>query len=150
MHVAHGACNPAGRDIENPAPPRRVEVAVCADLDLPIAALLDERGQPADLQLAADDDQEVRLLQLENEAGLGFDEVGILVASGDRFHGDAIAAGLERGEPSVIRLAERLQILAQAIFSSWAAWSAGAAWRAGGAGTACGACTAGGASGAPR
>ena len=60
---------------------------------LRVAALLDERRQPADLQLAADDDQDVRLLQLEDEARLRLDEVRILVAL-------AIASTVIRSPPT--------------------------------------------------
>ena len=70
----------------------RVEVTAAADLHLRIATLLDERRQPADLQLAADGHQDVRLLQLQDEARLGFDEVRILISAGDRLDRDAIAA----------------------------------------------------------
>ena len=53
---------------------RCVQIALGAGLDLRVAALLDERRQPADLQLAADDDEDVRLLQLQDEARLRLDD----------------------------------------------------------------------------
>ena len=81
VHVAHRARDLARRDLENRAPERRVEIAVGAGLNLRVAALLDQRRQPADLQLAADDDQQVGLLQLQDEARLGLDEVRILIAA---------------------------------------------------------------------
>ena len=55
-----------------------------------------QRRQPADLQLAADDDQQVGLLQLQDEARLRLDEVRILVALGDRLDRDLVAADLPR------------------------------------------------------
>ncbi len=70
----------------------RVEVTLGTDLHLRVATLLDERRQPADLQFATDGNQDIGLLQLQDEARLGFDEVGILIAACDRFHGDSIAA----------------------------------------------------------
>ena len=57
-----------------------------------VAALRDQWRQPADFQLQAHIDQQVGLAQLEQEAGLGFDEVRILIALGHRFYVDRVAA----------------------------------------------------------
>ena len=102
MHVAHRARDLPLRDVQDARVRRGVEVAVGAGLDLRVAALLDERRQPADLQLASDDDQQVGLLQLQDEAWLGFDEVRILVAARERIDGDAIAADLARDRRQVL------------------------------------------------
>src|SRR5437867_901245 len=65
-----------------------------ARLDLAVSALLDERRQPPDLQLASDRHQEVGALELQNEARLGLDEVRILVPLCDRLDRDPVAANL--------------------------------------------------------
>ena len=93
---------------------RRVEIAVRARLDLRVAALLDQRRQPADLQLAADDDQQVGLLQLEDEARLGFDEVRILIAARDRLDGDAVAADLARNRREILGGRDDVQLALRA------------------------------------
>ena len=51
VHVAHGARDLACRDLENARRERGVEVAGRIHLDLGVAALLDERRQPTDLEL---------------------------------------------------------------------------------------------------
>jgi len=94
VHIAHRPGDRPGRHLENRRAERRVEVSLCAGLDLRIAALLDERRQPADLELAPDRDQHIGLLQLQNEARLRFHEVWILVAARQGLHRDVIAANL--------------------------------------------------------
>ncbi len=94
VDVAHRAGDLAGGDLEDLRGERGVEVAVRPHLDLRVAALLDERRQPADLQLPAHGHEEVGLGELQDEAGLGLDEVRVLVAAGDRLHLDPVAAHL--------------------------------------------------------
>ena len=79
-------------------------------LDLGVAALLDERRKPADLQLAADGNQQIGLLQFQDEARLRFDEVRILVAPGDRLHGDPIAADLARNRREIFGRRDDVQL----------------------------------------
>src|SRR5262249_22582728 len=81
-----------GGNLQNLDVQRRVQVTLGAGLDLRVAALLNERRQPTDLQLTSNHDQQVGLLQLENEARLRLDEVRILIAAGDGLDRDAIAA----------------------------------------------------------
>ena len=82
VHVAHRARDLALWECRGCcACSGRIEIARRADLNLRVAALLDERRQPADLELAADDDQQIGLLQLQDEARLGLDEVRILIAA---------------------------------------------------------------------
>ena len=102
MHVAHRARDLALRNVENLRVLRRVEIAVRAGLNLRVAALLDERRQPADLELAPDDDQQVGFLELEDEARLRFDEVRILIALRERIDGDPIAAHLLRDRRQIL------------------------------------------------
>src|SRR6185295_13746342 len=62
MDVAHRARDLTGRNLENRGGERRVEVAFAARLDLLVAALLHQRRQPPDLELASDDDEQIGLL----------------------------------------------------------------------------------------
>ena len=57
------------------------------DLNLRIPAAVDERRQPPDFQLAADDDEQIGSIAAEDEARLRLDEVRILIALGDRIDG---------------------------------------------------------------
>jgi hypothetical protein len=89
-----------GRNVENPYAGRRVEVARRAGLNPGVAALGQQRRQPPDLQFTPHHHQQVGVVQLENEAGLGFDEVRILIAAGQRLDAHLVAADLadQRGE----------------------------------------------------
>src|SRR5262249_58845228 len=71
VHVAHRARDLALRNLQDLAVERGIEIALAARLNLRVAALLHERRQAADLELAADDDQPVTALQLHDEARLG-------------------------------------------------------------------------------
>ena len=92
MHVAHGARDLRGGDLQNLAELGHVQIAALPDLDLGIAALRDQRRQPSDLQLQSDDHQQVGLAEIQQEAGLGLDEVGVLIALGDGIDSDVVAA----------------------------------------------------------
>ena len=94
MDVAHRAGDLPGRQVEDPRGQRRIEIALPSRLDLRVPALRDERRQPADLELAADDDQQIGAIQLDDEARLRFDEMRILIATRERFDGDLVAADL--------------------------------------------------------
>src|SRR5262249_26453583 len=78
------------------------QIAVGPRLDLRVAALLDERRQPADLELAADYDQHVGPLKLQDEARLRFDEMRILIAPGDGLDANPIAADLARDRREIL------------------------------------------------
>src|SRR6266511_3631586 len=71
-----------------------------ADLDFRIGGLSDERRKPADLEFETNDHQEIGLPEFQKKAGLGFDEVRVLVAAGDGLDSDIVAAELlrKRGE----------------------------------------------------
>ena len=92
VDIAHRTRDLSSGYLENLRLERRVEIPLGSRLNLRVAALLDERRQPADLQLAADGDEHVGLLKLEDEARLRLDEMRILIAPGDRFDRDAVAA----------------------------------------------------------
>src|SRR5262245_41444527 len=92
MNVAFRPRDLSLRDLENPRLGRYVEITVGARLDFRIPALLDKRRKPANLEVSANQDEDVRLLQPEDEARLRFDEVRILIAFGDRVHHNAIPA----------------------------------------------------------
>src|SRR2546430_12974150 len=55
-----------------------VEISVGALLNLRVAALRDERRQPADLEIASDHNEDVGVIELEDEARLRLDEVRVL------------------------------------------------------------------------
>ena len=73
---------------------RRVDVARLAALDAPVARLLHQRGQPADLQVEADVHQRVGAVERQHQRRLRLDEVRILVAARQRRDVDPIAAHL--------------------------------------------------------
>ena len=56
----------------------------------------DQWRKPADFEFQADDNEEVGSAKFEQKAGFGFDEVWVLVAAGDRFDFDSVAADLLR------------------------------------------------------
>src|SRR5262245_63614393 len=91
MHVAHGPRDLALWDLEDGSVQRCVHVSCRAWLNLGVTALLDQRRQPPNFQLSSDEDEDVGLLQLEDEARLGLDEVWVLVAPGKRLHARSIA-----------------------------------------------------------
>ena len=103
VHVAHGSGDLPGRQVEDFRGERRIEIAVGARLDPGVARLVDQRRQPADFQVAPDHHQQIRLVQLQHEARLGLDEVRILVAAGERFDGDLVAADLADDRRQVAR-----------------------------------------------
>ena len=76
-----------------------------------VAALRDQGRQPPDLQLQPHDHQQIRLPQFEQEAGLGFHEVRILVALGHRFDVDLVAAHFLRQSRQVGRRRYDIQLL---------------------------------------
>src|SRR5204862_7768959 len=92
MDIAHRPGNLTGRDLENRRAEGRIEVPGRPRLNLAVAALLDERGQPPNLELAPHDNEQVRALQLHDEAWLRLDEVRILIAARQRFDRNAVAA----------------------------------------------------------
>src|SRR5262249_39364556 len=81
---------------------RGVKVAGTSGLDSAVAALSDQRRQPADFKVESDQDEQVGIAQLKQEAGFGFDEVRVLVALGQRLNFHLVAADLlrERGQVS--------------------------------------------------
>src|SRR4026209_439805 len=102
MNVAHRAGDLTLRDFENLRLRGRIEIARAARLDFRVAALVDERRQPADLQFAADDNQKVRLLELEDEARLRFDKMRVLIPFDDRVNGNVVATDLTRDRREVL------------------------------------------------
>src|SRR5216683_370924 len=96
VDVAFGASDHARGNFKNFGETRSVEIARSADLDFGICGLRDQRRQPADFELETDNNEEVGALELEEETGLGVNEVGILIAAGDGFHFDSVAADFLR------------------------------------------------------
>src|SRR5262245_16417239 len=79
---------------------RKDEIDGRADMDFRIGGLRDERRKPADLKIEANDHQKIGLPEFQKKAGLGFNEVRVLVATGDGLDSDLVAADLlrQRGE----------------------------------------------------
>ena len=69
------------------------DVAGAALGDLPVAGAVEQRRHP-ELEVEAGGDEQVGVAQHGHEAGLGLDEVGILVALGDRGDGALVADDL--------------------------------------------------------
>ena len=110
MNVSHRPGDLPRRDVENRRLERGVEVARRARLNLAVAALLNQRRQPADFELPADGDQQIGALELEDEARLRLDEVRILIALGDRFDGDPIAADLAPDRRQVLGRGDHVEL----------------------------------------
>ncbi len=94
MHVTHRARQLSGGDVEDAHVQRGVQVAAAARLDGRVAALGDERRQPADLQLPSHGQQQLRAVQFEDEARFRLDEVRVLIPARERLHADLVAADL--------------------------------------------------------
>ena len=109
MDVAHRAGDLSLRNVQDPRPQRGVEIPVRADLNLRIPALLNERGQPAHLEISTNDDEQVGPLEPEDETRLRLDEVRILVTTRDCLHLDAIAAHLSRDRCEVLSRRDDVQ-----------------------------------------
>ena len=84
VHVA-GRAGHVRRHVHQANALRSLDASRFADFDLRIARVLQERRQPADLQLGAAVDQHIGVAQLNDEARTRIDEVRIL----GRFRQDA-------------------------------------------------------------
>src|SRR4029077_8975539 len=84
----------SGWDLQDLDVVRGVEVTGSSDLDFRITTARDDRGQPTDFQLPADNDQQVRLVGEQDEAGLRLDEMRILIALGEGVDLDLVASDL--------------------------------------------------------
>ena len=96
VHVAHRARHRLGRDFEQRNPVGRDDPARGARADFRVAGLVDQRRQPADLEVEAVLDQNVGFVQRDDEARLRLNVVGILVRLADAGDVDAIAADVAR------------------------------------------------------
>ncbi len=96
MDVAHRAGDLPRRNLENLDVLRRVEDTRGASLDFRVAAARDQRGQPANLQFAADRDEHIGAADLEDEARFRIDLMRILIAPRERDDVHAIAADFAR------------------------------------------------------
>ena len=103
VYVAHRSRDRACWNLEDSGRQGRIEISSSTRLDSRVPALLDERRKPAALQIAADHNQQVGAHELENEAGLGLDEMRVLVPARDGFDGDAIAAYFARQRCQILR-----------------------------------------------
>ena len=101
VHVTHGARDLGGRYLQDADVLRGIEVTVGTRLDLRVAAAVEERRQPADLQLAADRDIQVGAAHRQDEARLRLHEVRILIALRERGHRHLVATDLAGDRPEV-------------------------------------------------
>ncbi len=92
MDVTHGARDDFSRDLKDLRKLRSVQISRAGWLNTRVAGLRDQRRQPADFQLQSDGDQQIGLAKQEQKAGLGFDEVRVLIAAGNRIDLHAVAA----------------------------------------------------------
>jgi len=110
VHVAHRTRDVSTRDLENLSGQGRVEIPLSARLNLAVSALLLERREPPDLQLAADQHQQVGSLELQDEAGFGLDEVRILVPLRNRLDRNLVAADLAADRREIFRRGYDVQL----------------------------------------
>ena len=96
MHVTFCARHCALRNFEDLGELRSIEISVCSTLNSPISGLRDQWRQPADFQVETYTDEQVGIPQFQQEARLGFHEVGILISLGYRLHIDSIASDFLR------------------------------------------------------
>jgi hypothetical protein len=94
VDVPHGPGDLTGRNFEDSGRQRGIQIPSRSRLDPGVATLLDERRQPAKLQIAADDDQQVRSLKPQDVTRLGLDEMRILIPSRNGLHVDPITTDL--------------------------------------------------------
>src|SRR5260370_9566590 len=83
MNVAFGASYLAGGNFENSGKAGSVKVARRANLNLRIGGLADERRKPSDFEFESNDNKKFTVQEIQKKAGLGFDEMRILVATSD-------------------------------------------------------------------
>jgi hypothetical protein len=81
MDVTLGAIDFRGGHIEHVDGRRSVEVAWGPELDVRVATAHDQRRQPTDLEIQPGVDEEARARKRDEQAGLGLDEVRILIAA---------------------------------------------------------------------
>ena len=96
VHVAHRTGDLARGNLQNPNVGRRIEISVCARLDLRVAAAVDERRQPSDFQFATDHDEEIGAADFEDKARFRIDEMRILISLGEADDRDVVAADFAR------------------------------------------------------
>src|SRR5215510_4618002 len=111
MNISHRARYLSLWYVENLRKLRSIEITRRADLNPGISALVDERRQPADLQLQSDHDQQIRIPQPQQKARLRLDEMWILISLGNRFDRDLISTHLLRQRRHIGRSGNDRQFL---------------------------------------
>ena len=79
--------------------------------DVIVAALIEKRRKPSDLQLETDDFEQIRIFQKKQEARLGLDEVRVLITLSDRGDLDAIAANFTRDRRRIFRCTDDFDLI---------------------------------------
>ena len=111
VHIALGARNRSLRYFQNLGELRSIEVAVGAHLNPGIPALCDQRRKPSDLKLQTNHHQQVRLLQFQQEAGLGFHKMRILISPGNGLDVHMVAAHFLRKRGHIRGGGHNIQLL---------------------------------------
>jgi len=102
MHVAHRTIDGAGGTIEDRDARRDIEIAGLSGTNAVVAALIEERRKPADLELEPDDFEQIGVAKQQQIARLRLDEVRILIALRDRRDVYAIAADFFRERREIL------------------------------------------------
>ena len=92
MDVAFGPGHLTGREIANFDVPGGAQASPSSRAQFGVSRPVDEEGQPADLELEPDVDEQVGLAQARHVAGLGLEVVRVLVPAAQRLDFDVLAA----------------------------------------------------------
>jgi hypothetical protein len=109
MHVAVGAVD-RGRHIEAIDQRRRLEIPRPAGLDGRVPGIALDQRQPADFQIGARRDEQLRLPRLGQQRGLGLDPVRVLEGVGGRVNAHLVAADFLGQRPPFGHRGKDLQI----------------------------------------
>ena len=95
VHVARGTRD-VGGDVHETHTLRGLNASGFADIELRVARVLQERGEPAEFQLGAAVDQDIGVAQLHDEARPGVDEVRVFRRLRHRGHVRFVGSDLTR------------------------------------------------------
>ena len=90
---------------------REIEISLLPGTDVVVAALIEQRRQPADLQLQANDFEQIGVLQKKQKTRFRLDEVRVLIALADGDDLDAIAADFTGDRRRIFRRRDDFQFV---------------------------------------
>jgi hypothetical protein len=102
-------------DFQNFRELRCVQISGCGRLDVSVAALRDQRRQPANFQIQSHQDQKIGVPQLQQETRLGIDEMRVLIALGQRLDIYLVPSDLLRQRCKIGKSGYDLQILGRCL-----------------------------------